>query len=95
MLLLIIPLILLGSCRKTPPPSPPPTSIPPVAPIPPDNFIGLVKIIDHPGDDLFPKVSPEGTKVAYMARKIDNLDVFYFYPGAPKVNPIQVTRHVA
>ncbi|HWP45725.1 MAG TPA: hypothetical protein VNM22_01065 [Candidatus Limnocylindrales bacterium] len=68
---------------------------PPPVPIPPDNFIDLVKVIDHPGDDLFPEVSPDGTKIAYAARKIDNLDVFYFYPGAPRVNPIQVTRHIA
>ncbi|MGR3220067.1 MAG: hypothetical protein ACUZ8H_09665, partial [Candidatus Anammoxibacter sp.] len=49
-------------------------------PIPPDNFIGMEKVIRHPSDDRFPEVSPDGTMVAYAAKKGDNFDVFYFDP---------------
>ncbi len=64
-------------------------------PIPPDNFQNLVRLIDHPGDDKYPEVSPDGKLVAYTATKGKTSDIFYFDPYAKRINVIQVTRHVA
>ncbi len=64
-------------------------------PIPPDNFQNLVRLIDHPSDDKYPEVSPDGKLVAYTATKGKTSDVFYFDPYAKRINVVQVTRHIA
>ena len=67
----------------------------PDTPIPPDNFTNLEKLIGHPGKDMYPEVSYDGRYVAYAAQKGKNFDIFYFDPTQPKINVIQVTRHVS
>jgi len=63
--------------------------------IPPDNFKNLVRLIDHPSDDKYPEVSPDGKYVSYQAKKGKTTDIFYFTPYTKRINVIQVTRHVA
>ena len=67
----------------------------PEEPIPPDNFIGLVRLVDHLSDDKFPEACPEGWLVAYSTKKGKNFDVFYFDPFRKKINVVQATRHIS
>lgn len=63
--------------------------------LPPDNFSGLVRIIDHPSNDTGPEASPDASLVTYTAKKGKTTDVFFFKPSDKRINVIQVTRHVA
>jgi len=77
---------------------PPPPICPPP---PPDNFTDLITVIDSPEDDMWPVVSPDGRRLAFVrgsgplgSERARNFDVFYVNrPGRP--NPIQVTRHAS
>ncbi len=84
---MIIAGLLMNGCaaRKTASVIPPPT----------DNFKGLLRIINHPSQDMFPEVSPNGALVAYAAQKGDTFDIFYFDPYKRKINVTKVTRHVS
>ncbi len=63
--------------------------------LPPDNFIGLVRLIDHPGNDKYPEASPDGRLVVYSAKKGKTSDIFYFNPFSKRINVVQITRHIA
>lgn len=67
----------------------------PEEPIPPDNFISLVRLVDHLSDDKFPEVCPEGRLVTYSTKKGKNFDVFYFDPLQNRINVVQATRHIS
>ena len=92
MLFISVAIMALAGCGGQPKPEPQPK---PEAVIPPDNFIGLQKVIDHPSDDKYPEVSPNGSLVAYSAKKNDNYDIFYFDPFQKKIITTQATRHVS
>lgn len=63
--------------------------------LPPDNFSGLIRVIDHPSNDTGPEASPDGSLVTYTAKKGKTSDVFFFRPSDRRINVVQVTRHIA
>ncbi len=80
-----------------------PTSTSPPAvcpPPPPDNFVNLVTVVGSPEDDMWPVVSRDGRRLAFVrgpepvgSDTNRNFDVFYINLQDPRYNPIQVTRH--
>lgn len=67
----------------------------PEEPIPPDNLIGLVRLVSHISDDMFAEACPNGRLVTYSTKKGKNFDVFYFNPSQKKINVVQATRHIS
>lgn len=44
---------------------------------------------------MFPEESPDGSMVAFAARKGDNFDVFCFDPFQKRITVVQATRHIS
>lgn len=101
--LLLVITFALGACQVLQPP--PPTLPAPVVICPsppPDNFSGLVTIVGSPEDDMWPVISRDGKRTAFVRGPEPlgsdlnrNFDVFYINLQDPRYNPIQVTRHVS
>ena len=63
-------------------------------PPPPDAFSGLVQIIDHEGDDMFPAVSRDGELVSYVAMKSKGSPTLFYFNPLQKGN-ISVSQAVS
>src|SRR3990172_6818817 len=89
----------LPGVAQQPPPAPPPPFCPPP---PPDNFSGLVTVVGSPEEDMWPVVSRDGRRLAFVRGPEPvgtdtnrNFDVFYINLQDPRYNPIQVTGHAS
>jgi TolB protein len=67
----------------------------PKAPLPPENFTALERVILHPSQDLYPEASRDGAFVAYSSLKGKAFDVFYFNASEARPSVVQASRHVS